>query len=623
MYLGYLYNEDMLVTSPLITAQLKQLPYQVGVYLFKDAAGVILYVGKAVRLRNRVRSYFAPTGRGKLTPKTERMVSHVNDIEFFITNSEQEALILEMNLVKRYRPHYNVRLKDDKSFPFLKITLNEDWPRIYFTRSVTEDGGRYFGPFASPRSVRETLKLLKRIFPFRTCTKPITAVGSRACLEYHIGRCVGPCIGATREEYARVIKQVILFLEGKQDTVLKQLKSKMQASAVALDFEKAAIIRDRIHDIEQVIEGQRIGAMVRGEQDVIAFAAEKDLACAQVFFIRTGRLIGRESFTLQGVSAEEPARIMSGFVKQFYSSATYVPALVLLQHAIEDKAAIAEWLKSKKPGVHLEVPSRGKKKQLMDIVAANAEQGLRQLQLKHEPGTADLTAALLEIQQELRLPRLPGRMECYDISNLQGKMAVGSMVVFDQGKPKPAHYRRFRIKTVAGADDYAMLAEVLTRRFKRSQQTDNSTGGWAITPDLVLIDGGKGQLSAALSAMAAAGAGAVPVAGLAKENEEIFIPGQSAPITLPESSPARRMLQRLRDEAHRFAISYHRKIRQKESFTSALDTIPGIGPKRKRSLLRKFGSVRAILEATAAELAVTEGMTPALAALIAENRNLL
>ena len=595
------------------------MPYRPGVYLFKDAAGVILYVGKAVKLRNRVRSYFAPTGRGKLTPKTERMVSRVNDIDFFITNSEQEALILEMNLVKRYRPHYNVRLKDDKSFPFLKITLNEDWPRIYFTRSVTEDGGRYFGPFASPRSVRETLKLLKRIFPFRTCTKPTFEAGSRACLEYHIGRCVGPCIGATKEEYAKVIKQVILFLEGKQDTVLKQLKSKMQASAVALDFEKAAILRDQIHDIEQVIEGQRIGAMVRGEQDVIAFAAEKDLACAQVFFIRAGRLIGRESFTLQGVSAEEPAQIMSGFVKQFYSSATYVPSLVLLQHPIEDKAAIEEWLKNRKAGVCLEVPSRGRKKQLLDIVVANAAQGLQQLKLKHEPAPADLTAALMEIQRELRLPRLPGRMECYDISNIQGKMAVGSMVVFDQGKPKPAHYRRFRIKTVAGADDYAMLADVLTRRFKRSHQDDNPTATWAITPGLVLIDGGKGQLSAALSAMAAAGAGAIPVAGLAKENEELFVPGQSAPIALPETSPARQMLQRLRDEAHRFAISYHRNIRQKESFTSALDTIPGIGPKRKRSLLRKFGSIQKLREADTADMAATEGMTSALAKKVKES----
>lgn len=608
----------MLVTSPLITAQLKQLPYRPGVYLFKDAGGGILYVGKATRLRNRVRSYFA--GAGKLTAKLERMVSRVDDIDFFVTNSEQEALILEMNLIKRYRPHFNVRLKDDKTFPFLKITLNEDWPRIYFTRSVTDDGGRYFGPFASPRSVRATLKVLKKIFPFRTCTKPTFEAGSRACLEYHIGQCVGPCIGATKEDYTRVIKQVILFLEGKQDIVLKQLKSKMQVAAGALDFEKAAVLRDQIQGIEQVIEGQRIAATVRGEQDVIAFAAEKDIACVQVFFIRAGRLIGRESFTLQGVSSEEPAQIMSGFVKQFYGSATVIPPLVLLQHPIEDKAAIEQWLKTRRgAGIRLEVPSRGSKKQLMDIVAANAEQGLLQLKLKHQPTPSDLTLAMEEIQKGLHLPRLPGRMECYDISNIQGKMAVGSMVVFGQGNPKPAHYRRFRIKTVAGVDDYAMLGEILTRRFKRSQPAGQTTGTWAITPDLVLIDGGKGHLSAAQSAMAAAGAGAIPVAGLAKENEEIFIPGQPAPITLPASSPARQMLQRLRDEAHRFALSYHHKIRHKESFISALDTIPGIGPKRKSSLLRKFGSVRAVLEATTAELAATESMTSALAKKVKEH----
>lgn len=607
------------MTSPLVTTQLKQLPSRPGVYLFKDDRGNILYVGKAARLRNRVRSYFA--GKGKLTAKLERLVAHVRDIEFFVTNSEQEALILELNLIKRYRPHYNVRLKDDKTFPFLKITLNEDWPRIYFTRRVTDDGARYFGPFASARSVRETLKVLKKIFPFRTCTQPVFGAGSRVCLEYHMNQCVGPCIGAaTKEEYAKVIRQVILFLEGRQDTVLKQLKRKMQAAAETLDFEKAAIRRDQIHDIEQIIDGQRIAATVSGEQDVIAFASEKDLACVQVFFIRAGRLIGRESFVLQGVSSENPERIMSSFVKQFYSSATYIPSLVLLQHPVEDQITIEEWLKSRKgANVRLEMPSRGNKKQLVNIVIANAEQGLAQLKLKHSPASSDLTAALSEIQKELKLPRLPERMECYDISNIQGKMAVGSMVVFDKGKPKPAHYRRFRIKTVAGADDYAMLQEILQRRFGRSLQSgESAASSWAVIPDFVLIDGGKGQLNAARSAMAAAGAGTVPVAGLAKENEEIFVPGQSAPVTLPPGSPARQMLQHLRDEAHRFALGYHRRVRMKESFVSALDNIPGIGQKRKRALLRKFGSVQALRDANEAELAAAEGMNLGLAKKVKE-----
>ena len=607
------------MTSPLITEQLKQLPASPGVYLMKDTEGAIIYVGKASILRNRVRSYFGPPEQ--LSAKTERMVDRVHDIEYFVTNSEQEALILELNLIKRYRPHYNVRLKDDKTFPFLKITLNEDWPRIYFTRRVAEDGGRYFGPFASARSVRETLKILRRIFPFRTCTRPITGADARACLEYHMNQCVGPCIGAvSREEYAKVIKQVILFLEGKREAVLKQLKGRMETAANALDFERAVVLRDQIQAIEQVIEGQKIAATVRGEQDVIAFVGEKDIAYVQVFFIRSGKLIGRESFVLQGTSSEAPEQVMENFIKQFYSSATYIPPVLLLQYPVEDKITIEAWLTSRKGAkVRLVVPRRGNKKQLVNIVAKNAEQGLQVLKLKQQPAPSDMTAALAEIQSELHLPRLPERMECYDISNIQGKLAVGSMVVFDKGKPKPAHYRRFRIKTVAGADDYAMLGEVLRRRFKRgTEKGDGAAGAWAIIPDLVLIDGGRGQLNAAIEAMQEAGARDVPVASLAKEHEEIFLPEQSDPIALPESSPARQMLQRLRDEAHRFALGYHQKIRQKESFISALDTIPGIGPKRKRALLRRFGSVAAIREASDEELAKTEGMSQSLAKKIKE-----
>ncbi len=604
----------------MVAEQLRQLPSGPGVYLLKDAEGNILYVGKAASLRHRVRSYFGASE--KLSPKLQRMVVRVNDIDLFVTNSEQEALILELNLIKRYRPHYNVRLKDDKTFPFLKITLNEDWPRIYFTRRVADDGSRYFGPFTSAKSVRETLKVLKRLFPFRTCSKPISGADSRACLEYHMNQCIGPCVGAvTKKEYAGVIKQAILFLEGKQETVLRQLKSKMQETADSLDFERAAILRDQIQAIEKVIEGQRIAATVRGEQDVVAFASDKDMAYVQVFFIRSGKLIGRESFVLQGTSSEAPEQIMSSFIKQFYSSAAYIPPALLVQYPVEDKATIEAWLQSKRGArVRLQVPSRGNKKQLVEIVAANAEQGLQQLKLKQQPTPSDLTAALAEIQRELHLPRLPERMEGYDISNIQGKLAVGSMVVFDMGKPRPSHYRRFRIKTVVGADDYAMLQEVLRRRFKRSLQSGDgaASGTWAVMPDLVLIDGGKGQLNAALAAMPAVGTEAIPVASLAKENEEIFVPEQSEPLVLPASSPARQMLQRLRDEAHRFALGYHQKIRQKESFVSVLDTIPGIGPKRKRTLLRKFGSVQAIREATTEELAITKGMSSSLAKKVKE-----
>ena len=603
--------------TSLITEQLNQLPVNPGVYLLKDAEGNILYVGKAANLRHRVRAYFG-TGQ-KLSPKLQRMVARVSDLDFFVTTSEQEALILELNLIKRHRPHYNVRLKDDKTFPYLKIDPNEDWPRVYITRRLAQDGGHYFGPFASAKSVRQTLKIIKRIFPFRSCSKPITGTDSRPCLWYHVGKCLAPCISAvSKEEYAEVIKQVILFLEGKQEKVVQGLESQMNKAAEALEFEKAALIRDQVQAIHEVIEGQRIAATVRGEQDVIAFAQDKDQAYVQVFFIRGGKLIGRESFVLQGTRSEEPPQIMTSFIKQFYHSAPSIPPLLLLQCPVEDKLVIEDWLRGKRGDkVSIQVPQRGNKKQLVNIVAENAQQGLAQLKIKQLATPTALETALAEIARELRLPHPPLRMEGYDISNIQGTSAVGSMVVFDKGRPKPAHYRRFRIKTVSGADDYAMLHEVLKRRFKRSRDT-SAESTWAIIPDLVLIDGGKGQLNAAQAAMRAVSADSVPVASLAKENEYIFIPQKTKPIILSGNSPGLQLLQRLRDEAHRFALSYHQKIRQKQTFASAFDDISGIGAKRKRSLLRKFGSVRAIQEASLEELAATKGMSRSLAKRLKE-----
>ena len=598
------------MTVSYIAEQLRGLPTSPGVYLFKDAEGNILYVGKAANLRHRVSSYF---GAGqKLTPKLKRMTSKVADLDCFVTTSEQEALILELNLIKRHHPRYNVRLKDDKTFPYLKIDLGEDWPRVHITRRLEEDGGRYFGPFASAKSVRQTLKLIKGIFPFRSCSKPVTGTDPRPCLEYHIGHCLAPCIGVvSRQEYAEVIKQVILFLEGKQERVVQQLESKMDKAAEALDFERAAMLRDQIQAVERVVEGQRIATTVRGEQDVIAFAQDKDQAYVQVFFIRSGKLIGRESFLLQGTRYEEPSQIMTSFIKQFYASSPHIPPLLLLQHPVEDMAMLQSWLQGKRGGkVNIQVPGRGNKKQLVNIVAENAQQGLEQLKIKQLASPAALSAALEEIKRELQLPRLPSRIEGYDISDIQGMAAVGSMVVFDKGKPKPAHYRRFKIKTVSGVDDYAMLQEVLRRRFKRAGGASDT---WAILPDLVLIDGGKGQLNAVRAAMREMGADSVPTASLAKENEEIFIPQKTEPVILAKSSPGLQLLQRLRDEAHRFALGYHQRIRKRETFASALDTIPGIGPRRKRALLRQFGSVKAIQEATVEELAAAKGMTQSLA----------
>ncbi|MCK5433935.1 MAG: excinuclease ABC subunit UvrC, partial [Dehalococcoidales bacterium] len=428
-------------------------------------------------------------------------------------------------------------------FPYLKISINENWPKIYVTRRLEQDGGRYFGPFASARSVRKTLRVLQGIFPFRICSKAITGTASRVCLEYHLGHCLAPCTGeVSQTEYAEVIKEVILFLEGKQERVVRGLKARMNKAAEALDFEKAALVRDQIQAIHRVIEGQRIAATVRGEQDVIAFAQDKDQAYVQVFFIRSGKLIGRESFVLQGTRSEEPYQIMTSFVKQFYDSSPYIPPLLLLQHPVEDTAVIETWLQSKRGArVHIQVPYRGNKKQMVKIVAENAEQGLQQLKIKQLAAPTALEAALAEIKRELHLPCLPSRIEGYDISNIQGMAAVGSMVVFDKGKPKPSHYRRFRIKTVPGVDDYAMLQEVLKRRFKRSSIKSSDTSAlntWTILPDLVLIDGGKGQLNTALSAMREVGAGSIPVASLAKENEEIFIPQEKEPVVLPGNSSA-------------------------------------------------------------------------------------
>ncbi len=593
---------------------MKRLPNSPGVYIMKDTEGNILYVGKAANLRHRVNSYFAASQ--KLSSKTMQRVSHIHDLDFFVTSSEQEALILELTLIKQHRPPYNVRLKDDKTFPYLKIDSEDGWPRIYLTRRLVQDGGHYFGPFASAMSVRQTIKVIREIFPFRSCTKPITGADSKACLEYHIGKCLGPCIGAaSREDHKEVIKQVILFLEGKQERILRDLENRMKEAAKVLEYEKAALLRDRIDAIQRVIEGQRIAARVKGEQDAIAFAQDNDQACVQVFFIRGGKLIGRESFILQGTRSEEPQQIMTSFVKQFYHSAPYIPPLILLQHPVEDADTIEGWLETRRgAGVEIRVPHRGYKAQLMNLVVENARQCLEQQKIK-QMAPPELSLALDEIQRELRLPRSPLRIEGYDISNIQGKLAVGSMAVFARGKPKPAHYRRFKIKTVSGADDYAMLAEVLKRRFKH---VENTTDRWP-HPDLVLIDGGRGQLNAALSALREAGAGDIPVASLAKENEEIFIPGSPKPIVLPRTSPALQLLQRLRDESHRFAIGYHRRLRKKETFVSALDTVPGIGPKRKRELLRRFGSIKSINEASIDDLAAVEGMNNTLAKKLKES----
>jgi len=599
-----------------ILEQVRRLPESPGVYLMKDAAGTVLYVGKATSLKDRVSSYFTGSPQN-LTPKTRQLVARVAELEYYVAGSEQEALILELNFIKRYRPHFNVRLKDDSGYPYLKIDLTADWPRLYITRLLQDDGGRYFGPFTSARSVRDTLKVIKGIFPLRPCSKEITGKARRPCLEYDIGHCLAPCTGAvTRRQYKEVIKQVILFLEGKQARVGTQLRARMNRAAEAMQFETAGALRDRIQAVQRVVEEQRIATRVRGEADAVALVPDRDQTYAQVFFIRGGKIVGRESFTLQGTRDEAPGQVMASFLEQFYSSSPHIPPLILLQQPAEEAEAIRLWLQGRRPGpVAVQVPVRGSKKELVDIVAENARRGLEQMKIRQMTAPSALPAALGELKETLKLPAAPERIEGYEISNIQGKEAVGSLVVFEGGKPKSAHYRRFKIKTVNGANDYAMLAEVLRRRFSHASASADS---WSITPGLVLIDGGKGQLGAALAAMKENGAGDIPVLGLAKENEEIFLPGRSQPIVLPKSSPGLQLLQRVRDEAHHFAIGYHQKLHRKGAFTSELDSVPGIGPRRKRALLRRFGSVSAIREASLEELAAAAGMTRSAARRVKE-----
>ena len=601
----------------------------------RDSSGDVLYVGKAAGLRSRVSSYFASSAN--LPRKISNMVGKVADYEYIVTESEQEALILECNLIKEHQPPFNARLKDDKSYPFIKIDVSEDFPQVYITRRVNKDGSRYFGPFASAGSVRRTLNLLKKLFPYRSCTKTITGNDARPCLDFHIHRCVGPCIGAVdKQEYAEVIDQVVLFLEGKTNKVVGSIKKRMLDAADSLEFEKAAVLRDQLTAIEKVNEGQKVLHLTSENVDVIATAPGSREAWVEVFFIRQGKLIGRDNFLMAGTQDDEPNKILTAFVKQFYDATPYVPPRILLQHPLEEADSIVKWLRDKRKGsVRFHVPQRGEKRRLVQMVAENAEQGLEQLRVKQISDTAAMDAAMLELQEALSLPYPPKRIECYDISNIQGTNAVGSMVVFEDAKPKKAHYRRFQIKSVKGVDDYSMMREMLTRRFKRLAQlrkpreldapegdiesaavsngNASSKNAWGIEPDLVLIDGGKGHLGAALQVFLELGINDIPLASLAKENEELFIPMMSESIMLPRNSQGLYLVQRARDEAHRFAITFHRERRSKKSVQSALDLVPGIGPKRKRMLIRRFGSVRGVSSASVDEIAAVPGMTLSLA----------
>jgi excinuclease ABC subunit C len=658
-------------------AQLKALPAKPGVYIFKNAKSDILYVGKAAVLRNRVRSYFGATHA--FEPKVRQLVERIADIEFILTASAQEALLLEATLVKRHQPFFNVRLKDDKHYPYLKIDLREKWPRVEITRRIgTTPGIRYFGPFASAGSVRRSLDLVKKLFPWRSCTKEITGNDPRPCLEYFIHRCIGPCASlCTKDEYDGVIGQTIMFLEGRTDEIARDLRRDMQAASENLEFERAARLRDQVQAIERTTERQVMEVRDRTDMDVFGLARQEQEAYVQVFFVRKGLIIGRDIFQLDGTAGEADAEVLRSFVEQFYESAAFIPARVVLPVKIDDADLIEQWLTERRTRpVQVMVPQRGEKLQLLQRAMDNARESLQQARARWMADRSNKDQALQQLQDELNLPTLPRRIECYDISNIQGTSAVGSMVVFEDGNPKRSEYRRFRIKGVSGQNDFGMMQEVLKRRFWRARrQTEqdganetepletgagHATGREAVEdalaepnagitmtepdadtnsaqpeapkgeatrdlddsfgkmPDLLIVDGGKGQVSAAHDAMRNLGVGQIALAGLAKRFEELYVKDVSEPIVLDRTSQALYLVQRVRDEAHRFAITYHRDLRKKSGLHSALDDVPGVGPKRKKALLRKFGSVRAIKDATVEEIAATPGFTRTVAEKVLE-----
>ena len=598
----------------------------------RSKTGLVLYVGKASNLRNRLRSYF--TNSRKPDPKVRRLVKLIEDFDFIITESEQEALILECNLIKEYQPRFNSRLKDDKTYPFIKIDTSEAFPRVYITRNISKDShSKYFGPFASAGSVRRTLGLLKKLFPYRSCTKVITGEDSRACLDYHIGRCVGPCIGAADEkEYGEVIDQVSMFLEGDTRQIVQSIKGRMKLEAENLHFEKAAALRDQVSAIEKVNEGQKVLTLKADNLDIIGCSQTASEAWAEIFFVRQGKLIGRDNYLMTVGEFDDLSSVQTAFIKQFYKVTPYVPPTILTQSMVgEEKESLENFLKSKRGSrVKIITPIRGERKKLVNMVVENANQGMQQLRVTRFVESGNNDTGMIELQEALSLPEKPSRIECYDISNIQGTNAVGSMVVFQDGKPKPSDYRRFQIKTVNQVDDYSMMREMLSRRFKRlkevnsidtnpvSKATTRKDTKWTETPKLVLIDGGKGHLGAALQVFLELGINDVPLASLAKENEELFIPDFQEPIVLPRNSQGLYLVQRARDEAHRFAVTYHRKRRSKNTIRSSLDMVPGVGPKKRRQLLTKYGSVAKIRESSLEDIASTPGLTKKLAEAIKE-----
>jgi excinuclease ABC subunit C len=586
----------------------QSLPNAPGVYLMKASDGTVIYVGKAIRLRTRVRSYF----REKFTSAlTSQMMRYVTEVDYIVTETEVEALILENNLIKAHQPRYNVKLKDDKRYPYLRVTTNEPFPRIHITRKAENDGTRYFGPFVHVRSTRQVVKQLTKFFPIRTCTLPLTETENRyrVCLDYHIGRCPGPCADKISvADYDEIVRKVCQFLSGNTDAVVKELTEQMEAAAEALDFETAAKYRDTLKDVQQAITTQNMDSVSAADEDVVGIAARTDIACVQLLRVRDGKLLEREHYYLNDADPESLATALSAFISQYYQNAVFVPKTVVLPMPIESVDLIENWLSEKRGSrVGLHVPRAGRLRKLQTLASKNAEILLTQRE-QNVVYSSGVEPALVELQELLGLKHPLRRIEAYDISNLGDRFAVGSMVVLEDGKPTSSEYRRFKIRAVKGQNDFAMMQEVITRRFRRALADDEKFNK---LPDLMLIDGGKGQLSAAQTAMkpfASSRLPDIPLIALAKRIEEIFVPGKSEPIVLRADNPTLHMIQRLRDEAHRFAVTYHRRLRQKSLSVSVLDEIPNLGPKRKQALLQHFGSIEAIRAASLDGLLSVKGI---------------
>lgn len=582
--------------SEAVLDKVRNLTTQPGVYLWRNDKGQIIYVGKAVNLRNRVRSYVRHDA--KRAPKVSAMMSHAADVETIVVANEMEALILENTLIKKHRPRYNIMLRDDKTYPYIKVTVQEDYPRVFMTRRVHRDGARYFGPFADAGAVHRVLKLIQRAFRIRSCR---TMQANRPCLQYHLHHCDAPCVHyITKGEYGKLVEQAVDILEGRDTGVVRKLQEQMESAAEAMEFEKAAMYRDQITAVKVIQEQQNITTVGGGDMDVLGFAGDAGQTCVQIYTIRQGRLMGRETFSLENSADETAAALTSAVLDQYYVDGVFVPKEIIVS-AVEDKEDYERRLTLQKgQNVALVIPQRGIKKKLLTMAEDNARVLLEQRRLQWQHDTDKTSGAVEALARVLDLPRLPERMECFDISHTQGIETVASMVVFEHGRPAKQEYRRFKLKTVQGKpDDFKSMAEIMGRRYGERD--------WP-APDLIVIDGGKGQLHAALPIIREAGCEA-PVISLAKRIEEVFIEGRSDSIILSHHTPELQLLQAIRDEAHRFAITYHRSLRGKRNLVSILDHIEGIGPKRRKALWGAFKNLEAMKAATVEELAAVPGMT--------------